>query len=223
MDQAVRKSGKPVILIIPYPHMHDYGRSATSEMPSLTEKLLRFLHGNGEIARSQQGTKLGRLGIGGFSAGGIPMGAAFRQCSNRILELYLFDSTNAWGVADQAIRWGWSTPDARLRISMGFNEKPMNSIYLRTLEFISKKSSQGLTVNSPENVTAWPHFTTGEEFLKTYEQHEWWQYHIAEVSACTNVNIKGQGAVSTRHQFAMFAGEQRPITFLELFLSQSGY
>jgi len=223
IDQAIRRSGKSVVFVVPYPHAHDYGRSATADMPSLVEALLRFMHGNGEIGRTQPGVKLGRLGIGGFSAGGLPMGAVFRQCNKRILELYLFDSTGAWGYADQAIRWGWSTPDARLRISMGYNEKPMNSIFLNTLDFIRKKGAGGLTVNSSDNVTAWPHFTTGEEFLKAYENHEWWQYHVAEVAACTKIDIKGGGALNARHQFAMFGGEQRPVTFLEQLLRQSGY
>jgi len=223
IDQAIRRSGKPVVFITPYPHMHDYGRSATAAMPALAESLLRFLHGNGEIARSLPSVKLGRLGIGGFSAGGLPMASAFRQCSNRISELYLFDSTGAWGYADQVIRWAWSTPGVRLRISMGFNEKPMNSIYLKTHDFISKKGAGGVAVNSPENVTAWPHFTIGDEFFEAYEKHEWWQYYVSDITAHKKVDIRLPSSVNVRHQFAMFAGVERPVTFLELFLRQSGY
>ncbi len=223
IDQAIQRSGKPVLLMIPYPHAHDYGRSETQDMPSLMEMSLRFLHGNGEISRNQPSVKLGRLGVAGYSAGGMPMGKAIRLCAPRLSEIYLFDSTGGWGYADQVMRWAWSTPGARLRISMGFNEKPMDSIYRGTLELIRKKQAAGVVTNNPENVTAWPLFSTGEEFLEKYDLNSWWKYYLSEVAARTEVHARSPAVIMVRHQFAMFGGIERPTTFLELFLCQSGY
>ena len=223
MDQALQRSGRPVVMVAPYPHMSDYGEAEKKEVPVLLESLLRFLHANGEIARTQAGVKLGRLGVGGFSGGGLPMGRMFRRCSSRISELYLFDATAATGYSDVAIHWAWATPGARLRISMGMNEKPLYDIFLRTLDFIGVKGALGFTVNSRENVSAWPEFSTGDEFRDAFERNPWWQYYIAEVDAIRKIDPKAVTTFQARHQFAMFAGEQQPTTFFELFLRQSGY
>jgi hypothetical protein len=146
----------------------------------------------------------------------------FKQCRHRIAEAYLFDPTGIIGCADQVIHWAWSTPDARLRISMGWNEKPLNSIYLNSLGFIRSKGAQGLPVNSPDNITAWPQFANAPEFLEAYNRNEWWQYVTKHIPA-TKYPIPRDIAGDFRHQFAMYAGEQRPVTFFEQWLRQSGF
>lgn len=90
-------SGRPVILVMPYPKGEQgaYSEASGIHLPSIIESLLRALWNDTEIGlKEKRSVTLKRLGLAGFSAGGAAATVAWNNLhtvESRLKELYLFD------------------------------------------------------------------------------------------------------------------------------------
>ena len=143
-EDAIAKSGKPLIMLHPWPTGAAFGLAATARLPGLCEAAIRFLRAKGLVGQKTAGIKLGRLGVAGYSAGGLGLFGAFQSNTSRLHEVYCFDavgtSTNAGGLA----RWFRAQKGACLRMAGG-NALVAHDSIKKTIETTMKGPQAGVT------------------------------------------------------------------------------
>ncbi|MEC3980667.1 hypothetical protein [Amycolatopsis sp. H20-H5] len=103
LEGQLARSGKRVLLAMPWPSGGDYGAAQTPKLPGLLESLVLAAYSLGIVAAGNKlGATLGRMGIAGYSHGGDGALKAWlspavrRRCS----ELYLFDGNGTKQLSD---------------------------------------------------------------------------------------------------------------------------
>jgi hypothetical protein len=120
-EDALDRCGKSVVMLHPWPNGIDFGAAAGPKLPDLAAAAIRFLWARQRIAKDRGGIHLGRLGISGYSAGGIALYSALASNLERVDEVYAFDARGASGSAGTVVQWFTKKPDSRcLRMSGGF-------------------------------------------------------------------------------------------------------
>jgi hypothetical protein len=221
LEDAVRRSGKKVVLLTPFPNAGDFGLAAGARLPELATAAVRCLRGLDLLGRNQPRVTLGRLGIAAFSDGGYPLFAAFSGCKERVSELYALDCIKAGTVAGSLARWAYARPGVRLRMTGAVSQGTLRGIYLTAQRLMSAgtiASTTGapMTPNDPGNVSIWPDASTAGEILAAWDGNAWWQRVTTGYPERRNNN-------DYRHQFAASGGETEPKTFLQDFLERSGF
>jgi hypothetical protein len=113
-EDALARSNKPVVMLHPWPSGLRYGSSTSAALPSIAEAALRFLWSEQRIGRDRQGIGLGRLGLAGFSAGGLPLWEALAKNRSRVDEVYAFDARGAGDITQLVAGWMGERETARL-------------------------------------------------------------------------------------------------------------
>ncbi len=207
-EDALARSGKPVVMLHPWPSGLKYGSATSAALPSLAEAAIRLLWAEQRVGRERLGIHLGRLGLAGFSAGGLPLFEALAQNRARVDEVYAFD---ARGVAERTAllaAWMSERPSACLRMT-GAYQLEANAAVVKAIA--QKPRGRELS----ERVTALPQSTAAYE--PGANPH--WDYALEDFPAL-------RADPDVRHQFAIFGGfgsEPGPfvLTSLQRFLQDS--
>ncbi len=209
-ERALLRSGRPLVMLHPWPNGSDFGHAVGMRLPALATAATRLLWAQGKIAQNLANVRLGRLGISGYSGGGMALWRALRANANRIDEVYAFDTVNTAANGGEAIQWFRARQAAgtspRLRMTGGSNLNPIAGL--------AKALTEKLQVEVAD-VTAWPMDRSG------YDEgsNPLWD-HALQVFPSMRENIW------LRHQFAVFGGLPAPPgpdakTFLQAFLESS--
>jgi hypothetical protein len=208
-EDALARSGKAVVMLHPWPSALKYGSATSSALPSLAEAAIRLLWAEQRVGKERHGIHLGRLGLAGFSAGGLPLFEALAQNRKRVDEVYAFD---ARGVAERTAMlaaWMSERPSACLRMT-GAHQLEANAAVVKAIA----RSPRGSELSA--RVTALP------ESAAAYEQPgatPHWDYALEEFPGL-------RSDPDARHQFAIFGGfDAQPgpvaLTSLQRFLQGS--
>lgn len=187
-DDALARSGKAVFMLHPWPSALAYGASTTASLPSLAEGALRLLWAEQRLGRDRLGIHLGRLGLAGFSAGGLPLLEALAQNRGRVDEVYAFDARGVAERSSMLAAWMNERPSARLRMT-GAHQLEANAAVVKAVARLPRGSELSA------NVTAVP------QSAAAYEPgvNPLWDYVLEDFPAL-------RGDADARHQFAIFGG-----------------
>ncbi|WP_437576895.1 hypothetical protein [Sorangium sp. So ce887] len=208
-EEALAASGKAVVMLHPWPSGTSFGAATIASLPGLAEAALRFLGGAQKIGIGPGGARLGKLGLAGFSAGGLPLWQALAANLGRVSEVFAFD---ARGIArSEATLLRWYSGDASRRLRMtGGHQLDANAAIRRRLSGnadVARLSSLPPDKSGylPGVSPRWDHVCSSlEESEKDAYLNADWVWH----------------------QFAVFgglprAGEPSAVTFLQRFLEES--
>lgn len=208
-EDALARSGKAVVMLHPWPSALRYGSATSSALPSLAEAAIRLLWAEQRVGKERHGIHLGRLGLAGFSAGGLPLFEALAQNRKRVDEVYAFD---ARGVAERTAMlaaWMSERPTARLRMT-GAHQIEAHAAVVKMIAGSPRGSELSTRVTvlpesaaAYQNVGATPH----------------WDYAIEDLAHL-------RSDADAQHQFAIFGGfDAQPgpfaLTSLQRFLQAS--
>ncbi|WP_437876350.1 hypothetical protein [Sorangium sp. So ce513] len=208
-EAALAASGKAVVMLHPWPNGTNFGAATTASLPGLAEAALRLLGGTQKVGLGQGGARLGKLGLAGFSAGGLPLWQALAANAARVSEVFAFD---ARGIGkSEALLARWLAGDASRKLRMtGGHQLDANTAIARRLA----RNADAARVSSlppdkggyrPGVNARWDHVCSSLD--------------DGEKDAYLNAD-------RVWHQFAVFggcpgAGEPRDVTFLQRFLEAS--
>lgn len=208
-EEALAASGRAVVMLHPWPSGASFGAATTASLPGLAEAALRFLCGAQKVGFGQGGPRLGKLGLAGFSAGGLALWQALAANKDRVSEVFAFD---ARGIAkNEALLVRWLGGDASRRLRMtGGHQLDANAALQQKLPGPSKEAR--LTRLPPDKSGYLP------------GANPRWDHVCSSLEASEKDTYLNANWVW--HQFAMFggfpeAGGQAAVTFLQRFLEES--
>ncbi len=211
MEQALRRSGKPVLLLKPWPSGTDFGRAVTTDLPQIIEQALRFLWATQQLATNRSRIELGRLGLSGYSAAGYSLNVSFQRNQARVDELYAFDTVGMSTLSGTMQKWA-RRPGVKGHLTGSVQRGTANA----TIEAIHRILLATGESSRAGDFTVWPQ----GKILKVVEQiwasNAWWMNATSKLP-----KLRNDG--TARHQFAMFGGEQYDISWLEQFLRASSF
>jgi hypothetical protein len=216
-EDALDRCGKAVVMLHPWPSGLAYGDAAGAKLPGLCEAAIRFLWAEQRIAKNRGAVHLGRLGLSGYSAGGLTLWGALGANADRVDEVYSFDARGAKGAAASVIQWFNQKPGARcLRMSSGHQFMAHGAIKLG----IEKLSG------ATKRVSADPPSAKGYDA----GVNPLWDHVLSELPDSPSDNLRQQvrGNAGYWHQFAVFGGYIAlpgpfALTFLQRFLQESDF
>ena len=211
MEAALVNSGKPAVILIPWPSGTNYGIAATADMKEIVKQVFRLLHSKGFIGERRNKVSINGLGIAGFSSGGGQMMLALNRNrkTKELRELYAFDCQGINGVIDWA-----RESDHRLRMTGAFDDNIAANVKMHD-ELVNKHQK------AADQVSAYPRDST-----ISWEQgkNKWWDYVLWDGQLDPELDKEIRKTRHIRHQFAMFGGNDpdHKQNFLEEFLRNSG-
>ncbi|AUX48540.1 hypothetical protein SOCE26_100780 [Sorangium cellulosum] len=208
-EEALAASGKAVVMLHPWPNGSSFGAAATASLPGLAEAAIRFLWGAQKLGVGRGGVHLGKLGLAGFSAGGLPLWQALAANAGRVSEVFAFDARGAAKNEATILRWYRGDASRRLRLTGGHQLDANAAI---------RKSLGGSAVDA--RFSALPPDKSG--YLPG--ANPLWD-HVCSALA-DDEREAHLSSDSIWHQFAVFGGaprpgEERAVTFLQRFLEES--
>jgi len=218
-NRAIALSGKPIVLLQPWPQGGtNVGQAATARLPKLLKGILRMLRGMGHIAVNHPTITPGRLGIAGYSAGGPNIYAALRSNRALVRELYLFDPMFLPPAAPGIIQWATKTPGFRLRMSGEVSVGSMRAIFRTVRSRVSGEAAAAFLSAVPETPARWKTVAEGG--------WPWWNFAISFNAALAN-------DFNNHHQFVLYGGAEfdtlpdgtvtRYVPWMQDYLEKSGF
>ena len=206
-EKAVSAAKRPVVLLQPWPSNTNFGLATSRQLPELVNAAIRLLWTLKIIAVDRAGVRLGRLGISGYSAGGVAMWQSLANNGKAVRELFSFDANDTAANAERAIRWFRSNPDNRLRMSGG-----LHIAANRAIEQAILKLDPGAATRVSAAPRSRADFAAGV--------NPYWDHVVAlEPQLRFDLNALHQFAI-----FGSFPGTSTPrVSFLEQFLNDSGF
>ncbi|WP_437580746.1 hypothetical protein [Sorangium sp. So ce887] len=205
-EDALSRSQKPVVILHPWPSGSDFGGATGASLPALAGGALRLLWAEQRLGKNRGAIQLGRLGIAGYSAGGLSMWAALAGNRQRVSEVYAFDARGTPSSAGAAIQWFNSRSDTVLRMTGGYQLAANEGIRI-SIEKLAGGPASRVTATPPDK--------------KAYEagSNPLWDHVI---SAYPQLRERAD----CWHQFAVFGGYVAvpgpfALTFLQQFLQDS--
>jgi hypothetical protein len=192
--RALAQSGKPIVLLQPWPQGGtNFGDAATARLPKLLKGILRFLRGMGFIAPNLPNVTPGRLGLAGYSAGGPATFAALRANAALVRELYLFDPMFMVTAADAVIQWATRTPDFRLRMTGEVAFGSMHAVRGVVQRRVSGEAGDAFVTALPETKARY----------RTVEEGgwPWWNFAIGFIP-------EARFDFHNHHQFVLYGGAE---------------
>lgn len=214
-EDAMDRSGKAVVMIHPWPNGTAFGDAAGPKLPALAEGVIRFLWARQRIAKNRGAIHLGRLGISGYSAGGLALWGALGSNLDRVDEVYSFDAVGAGGAAAQVIQWFNKKPSSRcLRMTSGHQFQAHTSIQ-QAIEKLTGKTAR-VSGDPPTSAGYDPGKNPLWDHVRT----------VSDKSAAPWPDI--QKTPAYWHQFAVFGGYialpgPMALTFMQRFLQDSDF
>ncbi|WP_437971219.1 hypothetical protein WMF04_18825 [Sorangium sp. So ce260] len=123
-EDALSRSHKSVVILHPWPSGSDFGAAISASLPALAGGALRLLWAEQRLGRNRGAIQLGRLGIAGYSSGGLSLWAALTSNKQRVSEVYAFDARGTSSNGGTAIQWFNSRSDTVLRMTGGYRQQP---------------------------------------------------------------------------------------------------
>lgn len=204
-EEALSASGKAVVMLHPWPSGSAFGSATGASLPGLAEAALRLLWGAQKVGIGQGGVHLGRLGLAGFSAGGLALYKALAANTSRVSEVFAFDARGTEQNKDLLVRWLLGDASRRLRMTGG-HQLGANAAVARALA--GRVTEERFTCLPPGKEGYLP----GANPL--------WDH------ACSSLDEGERGAYLSAawvwHQFAVFGGAPDGVSFLQRFLEESG-
>ncbi|WP_437733716.1 hypothetical protein [Sorangium sp. So ce1335] len=209
-EEALAASGKAVVMLHPWPSGTSFGAATTAGLHGLVDAALRFLGGARKIGVGPGGARLGKLGLAGFSAGGLPLWQALAANKDRVSEVFAFDARGIAGSEALIARWLAGDASRKLRMTGGHQLDANAAIQRKLARVAGEARVSSLPPDRsgylPGANARWDHVCS------SLEEGEREAYLNAE---------------RAWHQFAVFggcpgAGEPRDVTFLQRFLEASG-
>lgn len=184
---ALRRSGRAVVMLHPWPSGLEYGAATSSELPRLAEAAIRLLWAKQKIARMRGAIHLGKLALSGYSSGGGALWKALSRNLDRVSEVYSFDTRGTQGNAGMIVQWFNAKPTRRLRMTGG-HQLAANEAIRRAIE---------RTGGSP-----------GDRFLAVPSDESAYLPGASPVwdHACQNITPAQRQYHGLWHQYAAFGG-----------------
>jgi hypothetical protein len=223
-EDALAASGKAVVMLCPWPSGASFGHATSARLPGLVEAALRFLWGQRKVALGRPTVRLGRLGLAGFSAGGLALWSALASNTRRVAEVFSFDARGTAANTPTLLRWFQGDPSRRLRMTGGYQlaaNEAIRKVLARSGGARFSSSPPDKNGYLPGANPRWDHVCSDLE--------------PQEIETCASTE-------PVWHQFALFGGppvprragqegrqqeqEQeapRSVTFLQRFLEDSGF
>jgi hypothetical protein len=217
IEQAVSRSNREVLLLLPWAPGSSYGSAADKNLPVVAEQIVRFLYAIQAIALGGFDVSLGRLAIAGYSQGGAILWNALEANRERVDEVYAFDAENTGKQATRLQKWFKSRTDAGRDPRLFF----ANGIQLGAATAVANwVQTHTQPVPPPNRILAIPR--TNSEF--TDNSIPSWVHATLGLPGLQNDD-------NARHQFPVFAHYPRTPgepaadqpTFLQYFLELSGF
>lgn len=172
-ENAIDESRVAMVMLHPWPSGSSFGAASTAALPSLCEGAIRLLRVKKALCKAVANVSLGRLGLAGFSRGGLGMFAALKANMPRVRELYAFDCVAPAAASGDIVQWFNSHDSNALRLVGGvFNVSNYTSIK-RTIS-PSGKARTDLTVTPqgadpyvPGKNIVWDHYLQLTPTLRT--------------------------------------------------------
>ncbi|WP_437311035.1 hypothetical protein [Sorangium sp. So ce388] len=207
-EDALTRSRKPVVILHPWPSGSDFGAATGASLPALAGGALRLLWAEQRLARDRGAIHLGRLGVAGYSAGGLAMWAALASNRQRVSEVYAFDARGTPSNAGAAIQWFNARSDTVLRMTGGYQLAANDGIRI-SIEKLAGGPVTRVTATPPDAKA----YQAGSNPLWDHVSSAY--PHLRESADCW-------------HQFAVFGGYVAvpgpfALTFLQQFLQDSLY
>jgi hypothetical protein len=232
-ENALDRSGKPVVLLQPWPSGIDFGTAKTASLPELVAAAIRILWVLGKLSLGVTNATVKRLGISGYSAGGPGMWAAFDATKNNndkpgqirvVREIYLFDANDTAAHSVDVVQWACHTNDARLRMVAGYRQNEHEKI----ANSIAKACGAGNISFHPPSAQFWD--------ATSSTGGKWWKHVFQNFAPLPDGTETTGYNFNTRHQFILYGGEDAgftapvnpgdkmdSVTFLEQFLKASSF
>jgi len=243
-ERALRDVGKPVVVLFPAPEAANYGvvpRAAnTASLFDLAETAVACLHAMDAVMAGAN-TKnrfsgLRRLGVAGFSFGGVPMwqalSAATRAATaniakNRIQEVYAFDAN------------GWSAQQAQ-PLTILTAARQTGQLCLRVAPATPEEARLDM-FTSPVEASAHPDLKAFPDFYNLKKERNGgnpllsrWYHHFVKIKFDATSDrdwfiLPQPGGMTNdrgaRHQFSVFGGEDSNtgVTYFRRFLELSKF
>lgn len=132
-EDAIDQSRRAMVMLHPWPSGSSFGDAATGALPSLCEGAIRLLRAKKVVCRGVANVSLGRLGISGFSLGGLGMFASLRANMAKVREVYAFDCVGSEAAAGDIVQWFNSHDSNALRLVGGAYNVSTYSAIKRTI------------------------------------------------------------------------------------------
>ncbi|XXT19116.1 hypothetical protein WME94_53710 [Sorangium sp. So ce429] len=209
-EEALAASGKAVVMLHPWPSGTSFGAATTASLPGLAEAAIRLLWGARKLGVGRGGVHLGKLGLAGFSAGGLPLWQALAANMGRVSEVFAFDARGIAQAEATILRWYRGDASRRLRMTGGHQLDANAAIQRRLAGGAEEARVSSLPPDKsgylPGANPRWDHVCS------SLEESEKDAYLSAD---------------RVWHQFAAYggwpdAGAPRDVTFLQRFLEASG-
>ncbi|WP_437276071.1 hypothetical protein WME90_33155 [Sorangium sp. So ce375] len=176
-EDALSRSQKPVVILHPWPSGSDFGAAIGASLPALAGGALRLLWAEQRLARNRGAIQLGRLGVAGYSAGGLSLWAAFASNRQRVSEVYAFDARGTSSNAPAVIQWFNARSDAVLRMTGGYQLTANEGIRI-SIEKLAGGPVARVTATPPDSkayeagknplwdhvIAAYPHLREGKDY-----------------------------------------------------------
>jgi hypothetical protein len=133
---SVDRSGKRVLLLVPFPHAHDHGPFTHAGLAKKVEKAALLLWTKLNFAKdSSEPPSQGRLGLAAFSNGGGALRQAFQNNNSDVNEVYSFDS-NDYPMLWNSIRpWLAGGLDRRFAVIAGLQNVTAGACRVASLSY----------------------------------------------------------------------------------------
>lgn len=210
-EDALKRSGKAVLMIHPWPDGLDFGDAASSKLPDLCKAVIRFLWAAQAVAKKQENVRLGRLGLSGYSAGGQSMYATLGIIGSQVDELYSFDANGL--DPGKVVQWFNQKPSSRCLRMSGAHQIAKHAAIKATIEQANGATSR---------VTALPPDPKGYDAGR----NPLWDYVLSRLAPDLEAVVRP--SADYQHQFAVFGDHTSPsgvnsTTFLLRFLNDSDF
>jgi hypothetical protein len=231
-ENALKNSGKKVILVYPLPNGTDFGIAQSSGLATPLANIRALLHARGKIGAGQPSVGGNKVALAGYSAGGLGLFTCLSNNTALVNEVYTFDPNGLSGKATALSDWAFATSDFRLRLACGRGDVVTDSAAVAT--------TVNARIADPSRKATGGEVTTHPASPSTFYQpaasggNAWWNHVFLKFPATlTNTDANSTSYVrGTRHQFVIYGGEDPAFapatspnqpwtgaTFLQQFLS----
>jgi hypothetical protein len=205
LEDALHRSGKKVILVMPLPVGTGFGVAEGPQLASHLASIRALLYARGKIGVGQQSISGNKLGLAGYSAGGLGLYPCLRANRALVNELYCFDPNDDDKHIAEVAQWAFETADFKLRLAGGLDghvrtNDAVAKTVTRRIAMTPRKATGGVVTTHPASPSTFYAEKTGDK---------WYNHVFSEA-------LPGWGGGGfdhgTRHQFVIYGGEDPGFT-----------
>jgi hypothetical protein len=223
---ALKKSQKHAILVIPFPSGDEFGAAQGAGLASHLTSIRALLFARGKVGAGQQSVSEGKLALSGYSRGGLGLWKALNANKTVVQEVYCFDCNDDDQHVNDLVSWAGATSGFKLRLAGGLTSHVSNNATVLsqvTARITAGTASGEVTTHPASPSTFYADASVGGS--------KWWNHVFV---ADTRFFASAGYNEGTRHQFVIYGGEDTAfapgaapgqpwtgVSFMEDFLSKS--